>query len=109
MKNCKRILAMLLVCVMFFTLTACNAKLSGTYSRKDLLLTKYFTFKDDNKVETNVPTLGLVKIEGDYVIEDGQITITYTESVTGLSCDWTKSFKQDGDSVFIDGVEYTKE
>ena len=100
----KTIAALLLVCVMVFTLTACATTLKGTYTSKEGLIKQSFTFKDDNMVE--VSAFG-IDIEGKYVIEDGEITITY--SLFGLSYDWVKSFEKDGDSIFIDGTEFVKE
>lgn len=104
-KKCfKSIVAVLLVCIMMCTLTACTTKLSGTYTAKEGLIEQSFTFKEDNIVEMSA--FG-IEIEGEYVIEDGEITITY--SLLGLSYDWVKSFKKDGNSIFIDGTEFVKE
>ena len=99
------IAAILLVCMMVSLFTACSIlPLSGTYTIKDGLIEQSFTFKEDNKVE--VSAFG-VDVEGDYQIEDGKITITY--SLLGFSYDWVKSFKKEGKSIFIDGVEFVKE
>ena len=100
----KIIAALLLICLMVGTLTACTTTLSGTYTNKEGLIEQSFTFKEDNKVE--VSAFG-IEIEGEYLIEDGEITITY--SLLGLSYDWVKSFKKDGSSIFIDGTEFIKE
>jgi hypothetical protein len=59
---------------------------------------------EDNKVK--VSAFG-IDVEGEYLIEDGEITITY--SLLGLSYDWVKSFEKDGSSIFIDGTEFVKE
>jgi transcriptional regulator with XRE-family HTH domain len=48
-----------------------------------------------------------IEVEGEYLIEDGEITITY--SLLGLRYDWVKSFEKDGSSIFIDGTEFVKE
>ena len=103
-KILKTVTALLLVCVMIGTLTACTTTLKGTYVAKDSLVEQSFTFKEDNKVA--VSAFG-IEIEGEYEIEDGEITITY--SLLGLSYDWVKSFEKDGSSIFIDGVEFVKE
>lgn len=103
-KNMRVITALLLVCVMVCTLTACTTTLNGTYTNKDGLIEQSFTFKEDNKVE--VSAFG-IEVEGEYLIEDGEITITY--SLLGLSYDWVKSFEKDGSSIFIDGTEFVKE
>ena len=102
---CKKfVAALLLVCVMVCTFTACTTTLNGTYTSKEGLIKQSFTFKEDNKVE--VSAFG-IDVEGEYLIEDGEITITY--SLLGLSYDWVKSFKKDGSSIFIDGTEFVKE
>lgn len=100
----KIVAAVLLVCILVCTLTACTTTLKGTYTSKEGLIKQSFTFKEDNKVE--VSAFG-IDIEGEYVIEDGKITITY--SLMNLSYDWVKSFEKDGSSIFIDGVEFVKE
>ena len=104
-RGIRRIVAvLLLVCLLGCSLTACSAFLRGTYTCKEGLIEQSFTFKEDNKVE--VSAFG-IEMEGEYEIEDGEITITY--SVLGLSYDWTKSFKMKGNSIFIDGTEFVKE
>ena len=45
------IAAVLLVCLMVCTLTACTTTLKGTYTNKQGLIEQSFTFKEDNKVE----------------------------------------------------------
>ena len=100
----KLVAALLLVCVMVCTLTACTTTLKGTYTSKEGLIEQSFTFEEDNKVE--VSAFG-IDVEGEYLIEDGKITITY--SLLGLSYDWVKSFEKDGSSIFIDGTEFVKE
>ena len=103
-KSMRAMAALLLVCVMVCTLTACTTTLKGTYTSKDGLIEQSFTFKEDNKVE--VSAFG-IDIEGEYLIEDGEITITY--NLLGLSYDWVKSFEKDANSIFIDGTEFVKE
>lgn len=100
----KRITAAFLVCLMVCTLTACTTTLKGTYTSKEGLVEQSFTFKEDNKVE--VSAFG-INVEGEYFIEDGEITITY--SLLGLRYDWVKSFEKTGSSIFINGVEFVKE
>ena len=104
-KKCfQRVTLIVVVCLMLCGLTACATTLNGTYTSKDSLLEYQFTFMDDNKVKMSA--FG-VNIEGEYLIEDGEITITY--GILGLSYDWVKSFEKDGNSIFIDGVEFVKE
>lgn len=104
-KTFKGIVSLLLVTVFFVCmLTSCATKLSGTYTNSEGLIKQSFTFKDDNKVD--VSAFG-IDVEGEYLIEDGKITITY--SLLSLSYDWEKSFEKKGDSIFIDGTEFVKE
>ncbi len=100
----RSIMAVLLVCVIMCSLAACSTTLKGTYTNKLGPIEQSFTFMDDNKVK--VSAFG-IDIEGEYEIEDGEITITY--SLLGLSYDMVKSFKKDGNSIFIDGAEFVKE
>lgn len=100
----KRIITAMLLCVLVCTLAACTIGLKGTYTSTEGLVEQSFTFKDDNKVE--VSAFG-IDIEGDYVIEDGEITITY--NLLGLKYDMVKSFERKGSSIFIDGTEFVKE
>ena len=104
-KSFKGIVSLLLLtAVLACMLTACSTKLYGTYTNEEGLVKQSFTFKEDNKVE--VSALG-IDIVGEYVIEDGTITITY--SLLNISYDMEKSFEKKGNSIFIDGVEYVKE
>ena len=83
-KNCRRIVSLLLLTVsLVCILTACTTKLSGTYTNDEGLVKQSFTFKEDNKVE--VSAFG-IDVEGEYLIEDDTITITY--SLLNLSYDW---------------------
>lgn len=100
----KKIGALVLVLAMVCAFTACAATLRGTYVAKDGLIDQSFTFKEDNVVEFSA--LGL-DIEGDYVIEDGEIIITY--SLLGISKDMSFSFEKKGDTIIIDGTEFVKE
>ena len=104
-KSCGRIVSLLLLTVsLVCILTACTTKLSGTYTNDEGLVKQSFTFKEDNKVE--VSAFG-IDVEGEYLIEDDTITITY--SLLNLSYDWEKSFEKKGNSIFIDGTEFIKE
>ncbi len=103
-KSLTSVAAVFMVCVMLFSLVGCKTVLKGTYTSKEGLIKQSFTFKEDNKVE--VSAFG-IDVEGEYVIEDGKITITY--SLLNLSYDMEKSFEKKGSSIFIDGVEFVKE
>lgn len=102
-KNLKVIIAVLLICVMVCSLTACTTKLNGTYT-SDGLIEQSFTFKEDNIVV--ISAFG-INAEGTYKIEDDKIIITY--KLLNLSYDWEKSFEKDGDTIIIDGTEFIKE
>ena len=104
-KTLKRLVSLvLLTIVLLCVLTACATRLSGTYTNDNGLIKQSFTFKEDNKVE--VSALG-IDVEGEYLIEDGKIIITY--SLMNLSYDLEMSFVKEGNSIFIEGKEYTKE
>ncbi len=94
----------LILSVVLCMLTACVAKLNGTYVNDEGIIKQSFTFEDDNKVI--VSAFG-IDVEGKYEIKDGTITITY--SLLNFSYNMEKSFEKKGDSIFIDGVEFTKE
>jgi hypothetical protein len=79
-------------------------KLNGTYTNDEGLVKQSFTFKDNNIVE--VSAFG-VNVEGEYLIKDGKITITY--SLLNLSYDLEKSFEKKGNAIFIGGTEFVKE
>lgn len=112
MKNCSKrrsvvkkvLFVMVLLCMMSLLLTSCATTLKGTYAKKDGLISQSFTFEDDSRVKMSA--FG-IQIEGEYRIEDGKITITY--SMMNLSYDWTKDFKKSGNSIYIDGEEFVKE
>ena len=104
-KRIKRMVSIsFLAIILMSILTACSTNLSGTYTNEDGLVKQSFTFKEDNKVE--VSAFG-IEVEGEYLIEKDTITITY--SLLNLSYDWEKSFRKDGDSIYIDGVEFEKD
>lgn len=103
-KTMKCGIAVLLLVALVCTFTACTIGLNGTYTSTEGLIEQSFTFLEDNRVK--VSAFG-IDVEGEYVIEDGRIIITY--SVLGLSYDWDKSFERDGNSIFIDGTEFAKE
>ena len=102
-KNLKAIVAILLICVLVCSLTACAAKLNGTYS-SDGIIKQSFTFKEDNVV---IMSAFGIDAEGTYKIDDDKITITY--KLLNLSYDWEKSFEKDGDTIIIDGTAFVKE
>ena len=104
LKNIKTIISFVLICVIVCSFVACSSTLSGTYTNKDGIIEQSFIFEKDNIVK--VSAFG-VNIEGEYVIKDGEITITY--NILGLKYDLVKSFEKKGNSIFIDGAEFIKE
>jgi hypothetical protein len=103
-KSFKAIAVLVLILIFVGAPTACETTLKGTYTSREGIIEQSFTFKEDNKVEMSA--FG-IEVEGEYKIEDGEITITY--DFFGLSYDWVKSFEKDGKSIFIDGEEFVKE
>ena len=99
----KSVIALLLVCLMMCCFAACEASLSGTYTASNGLFEQSFIFKDDNKVA--VSAFG-IEAEGDYVIEDGKIIITY--SLLGFSYDWSETFERKGKDIIIGNTVFTK-
>ena len=102
-KSVKAITALLVVCILVCSLTACATKLNGTYTA-DGLIKQSFTFKEDDVVV--VSAFG-INAEGTYKIEDDKITITY--KLLNLSYDFEKSFEKKGNTIIIDGTEFVKE
>ena len=103
-KNFQRVTLLLLGCLLMCMLTACSTTLNGRYKAADSLIEHSFVFEKDNKVKFS---LYGVNAEGDYLIEDNTITITY--GILGLSYDMEMSFEKKGKSIFMDGIEYIKE
>lgn len=79
-------------------------ELIGTYNSVDLKFKESVTFKSGGRI-----TLTAFKsdMNGTYTIENGNIT--YTVDVFGTENTETHKFSHDGDSIFIDDVEYKKE
>ena len=107
MKKKKTILCVATVLLCLLVFVSCGSKLKGSYTNNEGFIQQSFIFEDGNKVK--VSAFGL-SIEGDYVIEDGKIRITYSleDLPINLSYDWEKSFEKKGDSIFIDGTEFVK-
>lgn len=99
----KTVVALLLICAMACSLTACAIKLKGTYV-SDGIIEQRLTFQDDNVVV--ISAFG-IDAQGTYKIEDDKITITY--KLLNLSYDWEKSFEKNGETIIIDGTEFVKE
>lgn len=99
----KSVIAILLAVAVMCTFAGCTTTLNGTYTNDDGLVTQSFTFDRDGNVKMSA--FG-IDVQGTYVIEDGEITITY--SLLSFSYDWTQTFERKGNSIFIDGTEFVK-
>lgn len=102
-KCMQSVAVVVLVCMLLVSMAACAPVLRGTYSTEGVLK-QSVTFKDNNEI--SLSAFG-IDINGTYRIENDKIIITY--SILNISTDWEKSFKKDGDSIFIDGTEFIKE
>ena len=97
----KGIIAALLVTVMLFCITACGG-LSGTYYAEESGITVELTFDNGNLTMS----MGGMDVHGTYKVEGDKITMTM--NVFGQDSSNTVDFKQEGNSIFIEGVEYKK-
>ena len=95
------ILSLLVIC-MTASFTSCGKKLNGTYKATGLV-EQTITFK--GKTAT-LSAFGL-NVSGEYEIEDGYITITY--SVLGNDVDWKQTFEKKGKTIIINGTEFEKQ
>lgn len=113
MKKIAKILAVILIVgAIACSFASCSNTLNGTYvSTGDVgsALNGKLTFDRDNNVsgEITAPIIGTVSVDGKYVIEDDQITFTYT--VFGVNKDITYSIAKDGKVLFIDHTAFVKE
>lgn len=103
-KNIIRIAVLVLAVVMLsMSLVSCS-KIGGTYTMTDKSGTTSYTFSFwSNKVVWNY--MGY-ELEGTYKIEDEKIYMNFIEGV------WEndeRSFRKEGNSIFLDDVEYVKE
>ncbi len=76
--------------------------LMGTYMSSDGL--QYFTFSGTNTVKMS---LSIISATGTYTIQGDKIIIDY--SMLGQSDTMEASFSRNGNSIYIDGVEYLKQ
>lgn len=113
MKNIVKVVAVVMaIAIVACVLASCGKLLTGTY-KSDSLVGSYvqYTFSV-NKVVIDTFLLGTLatSTEATYKIADGKITFTYTETGDGTTSkrESTESFSQDGDTITIGGVTYTK-
>ena len=110
----KKLLSVMLVCVMLFgciaTLASCSKVLSGTYKRDGIFADTTYEFKGKNvTIVTTMGSLSYTK-EATYVIEkadDGSSTITFTYE-EGETPDETLKGTQSFSEGEEDGVKYIK-
>lgn len=92
------------LCLMLFTLAACSGNgLNGTYqSTGTVAQTVTFSGSDDIAMSAfGINASGTYKIDGD------KMTVRY--SLFGINSDWTCTFRQNGNSIDIDGTEFVKQ
>lgn len=104
-KTWTKVVALVLVCIMVCTLTACGTTLNGTYTLKDSVVDAgSVTFHPNNKMD--ISALGFELVECDYVIKDGKLIITY--NLLGQNIDLPLSFERSGSDIIIEGVTFEK-
>ena len=100
-RTIKGVISAALITVMMLCITACGG-LSGTYYSEENGLTVELTF-DNGKLTMSM--LGM-DFPGTYKVDGDKITMTM--EVMGEEDSNTVDFRQEGDSIFIEGVEYKK-
>ncbi len=99
----KKTIAMLLVvCMVLVGVTGCSKKLSGTYKvyGNDA---GAITFEGD---QVTISAFG-INVIGNYKIEGDKLSVEAEFLGQKISYDYT--FKQSGDSIYLDGVEFRKD
>jgi len=106
------------VAILLLILTACGGGMSGTYVTTNpiggasfgegaFIYSIDFKKSGDAEIETLGWTGSIVYQDSSYKIKDDSITLkaewNYTDEI-----ERSYSFSQDGDSIFIDGLEYVK-
>ncbi len=99
-KTSKIIVSVLLLATMIFTIAACGG-LSGTYTATDG--SGSLTFNGD---QITMSVANLLDLKGTYTINGDKIKIRF--EVAGQSTEQEYSFKQEGNSVFLEGQEFKK-
>lgn len=98
----KTIVGVMIILCMFFMLTACGNKLSGTYTSTGVI-NQTFSFNGDN---VTMSAFG-INASGTYKIEGDSIIITY--NLFGLEQSMTQSFEKDGSTIYIGGTAFSKQ
>lgn len=92
------------LCLMLSTLAACSGSgLNGTYQSTGTVA-QTFTFSGSDDI--TMSAFG-INASGTYKIDGDKMTVRY--SLFGINSDWTCTFKQNGNSIDIDGTEFVKQ
>ena len=107
MKKAIRILSLCLVLVMTVTMLASCGGPSGKYTRTDtILFAEVETYWDFHGNEVTFSLTKGVEITGTYEIKKDKIYVTYSAGNVSTTIDY--DYALDGDTLTINGVEYTK-
>lgn len=97
-------IVIVILCLLFTVLTACSGSgLNGTYQSTGSIA-QTFTFSDNNQI--TMSAFG-INASGTYKIDNDKMTVNY--SILGMNSNWTCTFKQDGDSIYINGTKFVKQ
>ena len=99
----RKIIGILVLLVMMFSLTACGSDLDGTYISNDAARQK-FVFDGD---KITMSAFGL-NCDGTYEISNGQLIVTYNFPFLGEQV-WRTTFSKDGSNLIIGGTEFIKQ
>ena len=92
------------LCLILSTVSACSSGgLKGTYVSQGTIA-QTFTFSGSNNV--TMSAFG-INANGTYEINGSRMSIKY--SLFGFSQEWSCSFSQSGNSIYIEGTEFVKQ
>ena len=97
----KAFISIALVTVMMFSVTACGG-LSGSYIAEKNGMSVEMVF-DNGELTMKMDSL---ELHGTYSVDGDKITMTM--SMFGQDSSNTVDFRQEGNSIWIEGVEYKK-
>ncbi len=99
----KKTMAILLItCLLMVSATGCSKKLNGTYNLYGSDVGSV-TFKGD---DITISAFG-INITGTYEIKGDKLKVV--AEFLGQEIPYDYQFKQDGDSIYLDGIEFRKE
>ena len=109
MKKILRLIALSLVLVMgLVMLASCAKTLSGEYKCDDTkIMDVTLTFEGETVKATGKVLIFSGSVDGTYRIDGDKITLTFGDDKFNLSGE--HSFEEDGQTIKIDGVSYTKQ